>query len=459
MISKDLTRGNLWKQILFFGVPLILSNMLQVLFNMSDIAVVGNFAGPTALGSVGSTTILVALFTGILIGLSNGVNVLVARFFGAKDDYNLERTVQTAFFIMLIAGVINMVIGLLLSESMLILLGTKEELLPGAELYMHIYFTGMPALGIYNFGNAVFSAIGNTKKPLLYLFASGVINVILNLFFVIVCGMGVAGVALASSLSQYISAVLILVSLLRADGAYKLVIGFKNVTKEKIKNILALGIPASAQNVIFYVANLFVQAGVNTFDTVYVNGNSAAANSDALVYDAMAGFYTACSSFMGQNFGVRDKKRMLGSYLISLLYSFILGVIMGALLLIFGTQFLSLFTNEPEIISTGWLRLKVMAYSYCVSAFMDCAIAASRGIGKTLVPTIIVISGSCVFRIIWIYTVFAHFKTIGSLYLLYPCSWILTAIAETIYFFVVFKKIVPAERKPETDSPVADGKA
>lgn len=458
MISKDLTHGNLWKQILFFGVPLILTNMLQVLFNMSDIAVVGNFAGSTALGSVGSTTILVALFTGILIGLSSGVNVLVARFFGAKDEYNLERTVQSAFYIMLIAGVINMVIGLLLSESMLVLLGTKEELLPGAKLYMQIYFTGMPALGIYNFGNAVFSAIGNTKKPLLYLFSSGVINVILNLFFVIVCRMDVAGVALASSLSQYVSAILIVVSLLRADGAYKLVIGIKNVTKEKVKNILALGIPASAQNVIFYVANLFVQAGVNTFETVYVNGNSVAANSDSLVYDAMAGFYTACSSFIGQNFGVKNKKRILGSYLISLLYSFALGAVMGGLLLIFGTQFLSIFTSDAEIIATGWLRLKIMAYSYCISAFMDCTIAASRGIGKTFVPTIIVISGSCVFRIIWIYTVFAYFKTIGSLYLLYPCSWALTAIAEIIYFFAVFKKIVPTTEKPETDS-VADGKS
>lgn len=456
MISKDLTRGNLWKQILFFGVPLILTNMLQVLFNMSDIAVVGNFAGSTALGSVGSTTMLVTLFTGILIGLSSGVNVLVARFFGAKDEYNLVRTVQTAFYIMLIAGVINMVIGLLLSESMLILLGTKEELLPGAKLYMQIYFTGMPALGIYNFGNAVFSAIGNTKRPLVYLFASGIINVILNLFFVIVCKMGVSGVALASSLSQYISAVLIVVSLSRADGAYKLVIGIKNVSKEKVKSILALGVPASAQNVIFYVANLFVQAGVNTFTTVYVNGNSVASNSDALVYDAMAGFYTACSSFIGQNFGVKDKKRMISSYLISLLYSFTLGAVLGGLLIVFGTQFLSIFTQDSEIIRTGWLRLEIMAFSYCISAFMDCTISVSRGIWKTLVPTIIVIAGSCVFRIVWIYTVFAHFKTIRSLYLLYPCSWTLTAIAEIIYFLAVFKKIIPSTRKTEKDS-VADG--
>ena len=248
--AKKLTEGVLWKQILFFSIPLVLSNLLQVLFNMSDIAVVGQFAGSNALGSVGSTTTLVALFTGILIGMGSGINVIVARFFGAQDPENLEETVHTSLILSALIGLALLVLGLVLANPILLLLKTKEELLDGAALYLRIYFLGMPATGIYNFGNAVFSAVGNTKKPLIFLSISGAVNIALNLFFVIVCNLDVAGVAIASAVSQWLSAILIVVSLLRVEDAYGIKPHLLKLTRSKAALVLKLGLPAGLQDVI-----------------------------------------------------------------------------------------------------------------------------------------------------------------------------------------------------------------
>ena len=433
---QDLTTGSIWGKMLFFSIPLMLTNLLQVLFNMADIAVIGQFAGSLSLGAVGSTTTLVTLFTGVLIGMAGGINVLVARYFGARDK---RSTIQTALLVSFAAGVIVLIFGLLFSRGVLELLNTKEELLEGAVLYIRIYFLGMPALALYNFGNAVCSAFGDTKKPLYYLSAAGVVNVVLNLFFVIGCKMDVAGVALASIIAQYLSAILILRALAKMGGDYALRMSELKFDKKMAKYIIQIGLPAGLQNGIFQVANLFIQAGVNTFDATMVAGNSAAANADALLYDSMAAFYTACGSFMGQNYGAGKRKRVKNSYLISLAYSFGIGLVGGICLVIFGRQFLGLFTNDAAVIDAGMKRLTIMGFSYGFSAFMDASIAASRALGKSFVPTITVILGSCVFRMIWVNTVFAYFRTIPSLYLLYIFSWGITATVEIIYFIHVYK--------------------
>ena len=425
-VTQNLTEGKLARQIFLFSVPLMISNLLQALFNMADIMVVGQFVGPEALGSVGSTTILVTLFTGFLIGMGNGVNVMVARYFGARSDRDVSETVHTSLILCLLEGVVILVLGQLFSRAMLELLNTKEVLIDDAALYLRIYFLGMPAMAVYNFGNAVFSAVGNTKKPLLFLTTAGVANVVMNLFFVIVCGLGVAGVAIASAASQCICAVLIIVSLLRS--------------KENIA-LRPRELKVSSDKARFAIANLFIQSGVNSFDAVTVEGNSAAANSDALVYDVMNAFYMACSSFISQNMGAKKKKRMLQSYFISLAYSFGAGAVLGLSLVVFGRQFLSLFTKDAAVMEAGMARLRVMGFSYMVSAFMDNTIAASRGLGKALVPTIIVILGSCVFRVVWVYTIFAYFHTIDSLYLLYVFSWTITAVAEILYFAKSYRKL------------------
>ena len=436
---QDLTTGSIGKKMLFFSLPLVLTNLLQVLFNMADIAVIGQFAGSLSLGAVGSTTTLVTLFTGVLIGMAGGINVLVARYFGAKDKKSTVQTIHTALLVSLAMGVIVLAFGQIFSKGILELMNTKEELIDGAVLYIRIYFLGMPALALYNFGNAVCSAFGDTKKPLYYLGTAGVVNIILNLFFVIVCKMDVAGVATASIISQYLSAVLILRALAKIEGDYRLRLSELRLNRRMAKYILQIGLPAGLQNGIFQVANLFIQAGVNTFDATMVAGNSAAANADALLYDSMAAFYTACGSFMGQNYGAGKRKRVRNSYLTSLAYSFGIGTVGGVCLVIFGKQFLGLFTNDPAVVEAGMKRLTIMGYSYGFSAFMDSTIAASRALGKSLVPTVIVILGSCVFRMVWVNTVFAYFKTIPSLYLLYIFSWGITALVEIIYFVHVYK--------------------
>lgn len=456
VIEKKLTSGNLWKQILLFGIPLMASNLLQVLFNMSDIAVVGRFSESEskAIGAVGSTTILVNLYTGILIGIGSGVNVIVAKFFGAGDKKNLKESVHTSAIISLFIGILLAVAGFFTANAFLRLLGTKADLIGGANTYLKIYMLGMPAVALYNFGNGTFSAIGNTKKPLLYLFIAGVLNVGLNLFFVIVFKMDVAGVALASIISQYVSAILVIAALFRENGDCKLSFGALKIHGDKAKTMLALGLPASFQNSIFNIANLFIQSAVNTFPSVVVEGNSAATNSDALVYQLMDAFYIACSSFIGQNFGAGNKKRILHSYLICTIYSFAVGAVLGGGLVLFGKGFLSIFTDDPAVMQEGMARLKIMGFSYCISAFMDTTISASRGLGKTVVSTIIVIMGSCVFRVVWILTIFAKFRTITSIYLLYSCSWTITAIAEIIYFIYAYKKVTG---NFTAEAPAADG--
>lgn len=441
--GMDMTTGSIPVKILKFSIPLMLAQILEVLFNMSDVAVVGKFSSYEALGAVGSTSLLVTLFTGFLIGMGCGVNVRVAQQLGAGQKENVRKTIHTSFLLCLIVGLTALVLCILGAEFFLSLMNTKTELIDGAVLYFRIYALGMPAMAIYNFGNAVMSASGDTKKPLIYLTFAGVVNVCLNLILVIGIGMAEDGVAFASITAQYISAILVVVNLLRRSDTDRCRLRVRELRLYPgvPKVILMLGIPAGIQNAIFAMANLFIQTGVNSFSAVMVSGNAAAANADMLIYNVMMAFYTACSSFMGQNMGACNKKRMLKSYLISMAYAFLAAAILGGLLIIFGRQFLSLFTSEPEVIDAGMQRIMIMGLSYAVSSFMDCTIAASRGLGKTIVPTIVVIIGSCVFRVAWVYTIFAHFHTIPSLFLLYPCSWIITAAAEITYFVHIFKKV------------------
>ena len=374
-----MTDGSLWKNMLLLSIPLMLSQLLQVLFNMADVAVVGKFSSAEALGAVGSTTILVSLFTGFLIGMGSAVNVRVAQHLGAREKARTSATIRTSFIICLATGCIITVLCLLSARFMLELLGTKEDLIEGAVLYFRIYALGMPALGIFNFGNGVLSANGDTKRPLAYLMIAGLLNVMFNLFFVIVCDMAEDGVALASIITQYVSAVLILIHMGRQtdDCAFRLRDLKDGIDRTEGKRVLGAG----------------------------------------------------------------KRDRVLKSYFIGIVYSFAAGAILGGALFLFGKEFLSLFTNEEAVVEAGLLRTRIMCFSYAVSAFMDCTIAANRGIGKSLVPTIIVIMGSCVFRIVWIYTVFAHFHTIPSLYLLYIFSWTITAIAEIICFTVNYRKL------------------
>lgn len=438
--KQDLTQGSLWSRIFLFSVPLVFSNLLQVVFNLADIAVVGQFVGSLALGAVGSTTILISMFTGFFIGLAGGINVLTARHFGARSTQTLQDTIHSAALVSLTLGFMMMGLGLGFSRWVLTLLGTKPELLDGALLYFRIYLLGMPALALYNFGNAVFSAVGDPQRPVRYLTIAGILNVILNLFFVLVCRMEVAGVALASILSQYLSAFLVVRALFLSKNEYAMRFPQLRLHRDRTKDILAIGLPGGLQNCVFAVANLFTQSAINTFDAITVAGISAAANADTIIYDVMAAFYTTCGSFMGQNYGARKKQRVLKSYLISLFYAFAVGAALGLLVLIFGETFLGFFTPDPAVVTQGMQRLSIMGLCYGFSALMDTSIAASRALGKSLVPSVVVILGSCVFRIVWIETIFAHYGTIASLFLLYIVSWTLTGLAELWYFARTYRR-------------------
>ncbi len=445
--ALSLTEGPLLPAIVRFSLPLMLSNVLQVLFNMSDIAVVGRFAGPEALGAVGSTTILVSLFTGFLIGMGSGVNVTVARYLGAEQLRDVSETVHTSALLLTLSGALLTACGVLATPGLLRLLGTKDVLLDGAVRYLQLYLLGMPAMAVFNFGNGVLSASGDTRRPLIFLSIAGVLNVALNLVFVIGCGMAEAGVALASVIAQYASAALILLSLTRRHDALRLTRRRLRLNPGKCRQVLSISIPSGLQNAIFAIANLFIQGAVNSFDAVMVEGNAAAANADALVYDVMAAVYVACASFMSQNEGAGQRPRVKKSYLICLGLSFGIAAVMSAALVIFGRTFLSLFTGDAAVAEAGLIRLRIMGCSYAFSALMDCTIAASRGIGKSLVPTVIVVLGSCVFRIFWVYTVFARFHTILSLYLLYICSWTITGLAELAYFVRSYRQLPPPKKQ------------
>ena len=437
----DMVNGPLARKILMYSIPLMFSNLLQVFFNMTDVAVVGKFAGARALGSVGSTTIIITLTTGILLGMGGGVNAVTALHMGAERYERVHKTVHTSIILCFIAGLLLLITGLVFSQPLLEAMNTKPELIDGATAYLMIYLCGSPALAIYNFGNGVLSAVGDTKRPLIYLSISGVLNIILNLFFVIVCRLGVIGVAIASIIAQYLSAALIINCLRKTYASYGLRIKDIAIDKEAAVSVLRIGVPAAIQYSLFAIANICIQTSINSFSHVVVEGNSAATNADSLIYDMMAAFYTACTSFIAQNLGARKRSRILKTYFITLAYSFVIALFLGTMLFIFQKQFLSMFTSDPDVIKYGEVRIGIMAFVYCISAFMDDATAAARGLGKSVMPTIIVVMGSVVFRIIWLFTVFAYFATLESIYLVYVSSWTLTAIAGNIYFAYHYRKI------------------
>lgn len=438
------SEGSLCRNILFFSLPLIFTNLLQVLFSMTDIAVLGRFASPESMGSVGSVAILVFMCTGILTGFGSGVNAIAAFYIGAKNEKNIGETVHTSAIVSFFAGVVICVLGIIFVRPVLELMGTKDVLIEGSVLYFKIYMTGMPALAFYNFGNGILSADGDTKSPLRFLMVSGFFNVVLDLLFVVFFKMDIAGVAIASVVAQYVSAILVSIKLYRKKDALALRFRKLRITENKLQRLLKIGIPAGMQNAIFAFANIFIQVGINSFDASMVIANSAASNSDPLVYNVMSAFYVACATSIAQNYGAQKKERILKSCFISMGYAFFSAAALGIFLIILGRDFISIFTTDPVIIELGMKRLTIMSASYCISSFMDTSIAASRGLGETMVPTIIVIIGSCVFRIIWIYTVFAYFKTIESLYLLFAFSWTITAVAEIAYFIKLYKKRIGA---------------
>ena len=439
--TRSLTEGPLAKQILLVSLPLALSNLLQVLFNMSDVAVVGRFAGSTALGAVGSTSIFVTLFTGFLIGLGNGINVLVARFYGARHPDDVHDTVHSALIVSLIAGVILLVVGLLGSPAMLQLLNTKEDLLPGAILYLRVYFLGMPALALYNFGNAVFSAIGETKKPLYILSFAGVLNILLNLFFVIVCNLDVAGVALATIISQTVSACMVTRMLMKEEGALHLDLHHLGFHMGALKQILLIGLPAGLQSTVFSLSNVVIQSAINSFGSTVVAGSSASSNLEGFVYTAMNAFAQAAVTFTSQNMGARKYHNLDRVMRNCLLCAVVTGILLGGGAALAGRQLLHFYSSDEAVIAAGYERLWIICGTYLLCGIMDTLASSLRGLGYSVLPMVVSLVGSCLLRLVWIATIFQLNRTPFMLYISYPISWVLTASVHLICLLVVRRKL------------------
>ena len=433
--TLDMTQGSLGRQIIGFSLPLMFTNLLQMLFSMVDLAVVGRFSSSAAMGSVGSTTTLIFLFTGFLMGLGSGVNVLVATHFGARSEKNVRESVHTSFLVCLIAGFLMLALGLIFARPLLELLNTRDDLIDGAELYLRIYFLGMPAAALYNYGNGVLNAIGDTKTPLIFLSAAGVLNVILDLVFVIGLGMSTDGVALASMLSQCVSAGLIVRSLMRSKEIYSLSLKEVRFHKDKAIHALSVGVPAGLQNAIFSVANLFIQAGVNSFSTVVVEGNSAAGNVDNLVYSVMNAFYIACSSFVGQNYGAGRIDRVRRSIWVAHGMTLCFTVLFSVAILILGRPLYLLFgaDEDPAVLAAGMRMLWLIGPFYSLYVPVEIFSGAMRGVGKTLVPTLITCVGVCLLRIVWTTVAYHVSPSFDAVVLSYPVSWFCASAAFLVY--------------------------
>ena len=439
--EMDMTSGPLLKKILIFSVPLMLSGILQLLFNAADIIVVGQFTGSSALAAVGSTSSLINLFVNVFIGFSIGANVLVAQYFGARDEKNVHETVHTSILLAIICGLILIVAGISLAPPMLELMDTPDEVLGQAVLYMRIYFVGMPATLVYNFGAAILRAVGDTRRPLYYLFVAGCVNVVLNLFFVVVCGRGVDGVAIATVISQVISAALIVRCLVKSDGMYRLNLSMLKLHRQKVIQIARIGLPAGFQGAIFSISNVLIQSSVNSFGSIAMAGNTAASNIEGFIYTCMNAVYQTSLSFTSQNLGAGKIKRISRILVECLVVVFLVGAVMGFLAYTFGAELLRIYSTDPEVIENGLHRMRVICQTYYLCGMMDVTVGALRGLGYSVMPMLVSLAGVCGVRIVWIFTAFVWSRSLFTLYISYPISWGATFVIHLICFAVVYRKL------------------
>ncbi len=444
-VNLNMTQGPLLGKIIRFSVPLMLSGMLQLLYNAADVIVVGRFAGPAALAAVGSTGSLVNLLVNLFMGVSVGCNVLVARYYGAGDHESVSKTVHCAMGASLIIGVLAGIVGLVFSTPLLRLMGSPEDVLPLASLYLRIYFCGMPFNIAYNFGAAVLRAVGDTRRPLYILTVAGAVNVALNLILVIVFHMDTAGVAIATVASQVISAVLVTRALTLREDCCHLNTKEIRIYKDKLIDMIKVGLPAGIQGSLFSISNVIIQSSVNSFGSIVIAGNAAAANIEGFVYTAMNAVYQACITFTSQNLGAQKPKRILRVMGICTLVVSAVGLTLGNLAFLGGEQLLGIYVSPDEadraqILAVGLTRMTYLAAPYFFCGLMEIGCGGMRGLGWSWVPTSVSLLGACGIRIVWIFTVFASVGTLESLYISYPISWAATYAAHMLCYFFAFRR-------------------
>ena len=439
----DMTKGPIFNELIIFSVPLILSGVLQLLFNAADVIVVGRFAGDNSLAAVGSTSSFINLMLNLFIGLSIGSSVVSANYFGAGKIRELRNTVHTSMLLSIYSGIGLTILGVIFARPILHLMQAPEEVLVLAVLYLRIYFAGISATVIFNFGSALLRAKGDTKRPLYILMVAGVINVILNLIFVIFFRMDVAGVALATVISQIFAAAFVVVLLMREEDGFRLELRKLKIHKYILIHIIKIGVPAGFQGMMFSISNMVIQSSVNSFGPVVIAGSSAGINIEGFVYLAMNGFSQGALTFVSQNMGAGQKDRIKKLMFISLLTVLVVGEGLGFLVVIFARQILGIYSKNPLVIAAGIRRLSIICSTYALCGIMDTMSNIIRGIGHSLLPMVVCIVGVCVFRIVWLSTLFqtVRFHTEFIIFVSYPISWIITFIAHCICFAIVFKKL------------------
>ena len=441
----DMLNGALLPKILLFAVPLALSSILQLLFNAADVIVLGRYVSAEALAAVGSTSSFVNLLVNFFIGISVGVNVMVGQSYAKHNDSMVFDVVHTAIGSSIVAGIIFIFVGIGLSEPLMILMGSPDEVRYMSVLYLQIYFIGMPFILLYNFGAAILRAVGDTKRPLYYLLFAGVVNVVLNLYFVIEWNMGVAGVAIATSVSNLISALLVLRTLMKEKGILRVELRKVRIDPKVLIRICKIGLPAGLQSCFFSISNMVIQSSINSFGTIAMAGSTAASNIENFVYSGMNAVYQANLSFTSQNVGAGRYSRInriLGACIAACT---ILGLPLQTLACIFGPQLLSIYNNDPDVIASGLERLLIICGTYVLCGYGDVLVGSLRGMGDAFTPMIITLAGVCGLRIVWILTILNIFPSLFVLYLCYPVSWIVTALFQLSHFAKIRRKFPKAD--------------
>lgn len=439
--TVDMTKGSIFRHIIAFAIPIMISGILQTLYNAADMIVVGKFSGKQSLAAVGSTSSAINLMISIFVGMSSATNVIVARKFGAGNKSGVSKAVHTAIAVCLCGGTVLMILGILLSRKILVLMDSPNDVIELATLYMRIYFIGIPAMLLYNFGSATMRAVGDAKRPTYFLTASGIINVSLNLLFVIVFKMGVAGVAIATVTSQVVSALLVLRCLVKADDCYQLEFKKVRIYAHELKEIVFLGIPAGIQSALFSISNVIIQSSINSVGSDAMAGNSAAASVEGMVYIAMNAFFHATLTFVGQNYGAHNFKRIRKGFLVSMAISFVVGSVLSTVVSRCAGFLVGFYTNIPEVRDIGVMRMQIVCALYFLCGMMEVATGAIRGMGVAIRSMITCVVGVCFVRIVAV-MMGAPYKEVPDIKILYysfPVSWAITTTILTILFFTIVR--------------------
>ena len=447
--AVDMLGGNLPVNLLRFAVPLMLSSIMQLLFNAIDMIVVGRFSGSTSMAAVSSTGSLISLVTNLFIGLSVGASVAIARRIGHRDYDAISAAVHTSISLALVSGLLLSVTGIIFARNFLQLMKSPADVIDLSTLYLRFYFTGMCATMIYNFTSAILRARGDTRRPLIALTAAGILNASLNMLFVTQFHMDVAGVGLASSLSSYVSAFIVLMVLIKDEGPCHLDLKHLYIDKSALKEIAAVGVPAGIQSTVFNLSNVAIQSSVNEFGAITMAGNGAASSIGDFVYNIMAAFNQTCMTFTSQNVGAGQYKQVLKIFVTCELLVFLFGFGSGTAVWIFGDPLLKIYASDPAVINAGMIRLGIVCRYYFLCGIMDVLVGSLRGMGASITPMIVSLLGACAFRLVWIATYFQSHHTIEALYVSYPYSWLLTSSVHLLLFVFFYHRLL--SKKQETD--------